>query len=816
MTHFLSSRFFVFLITSGLILYYGCARPTERSQEYELWSSSNPLSENYRVRQQKYSQGNLVHNPSFESGKVKQVDSLTQSIVIEGWDFVGQNIRWLKTLADSVSAGNPYIHQGNRSIKIVRKEANETDEIGDGVISDYIRVIPGNYNLSMYLNLIDIENPKSRLGTGIYDAVDIRIIYYDKNKITLSGKQYSPYYNNYFNNAFKGESLSKFDRIDSTGWIHVQGRSHQFPVPDGDLQDNAKYVRIFIGLKGKGTLYIDDVEYKYTRWNFTQLERLENYFDTTFSLCHLIIPQPRSVKVLESIIYYRPYYEDVFPVILIPEQADKITVLAAKELETHIQETIAELTNMDIDSIPGLITSRISEQIRQSTVTYSIGKTNLFRTIADKSPLEEISGQEQGFMVYTLKDDLNVIYLVGNSPISDFYAVQTAIQLFDNRRLLFHNANIVDYPKNTVRPLLLSELDNYGMAFLEKTKATRFNEVYLPAANKDISENLDRINTLGTYSVSLYTNLNSSNGNISFPEDFNRLIRYKNNLKTTNIAIINESFEVAQINQKQHSSCDYCEHELMQLANSAVTPLEIQLDKSYTDIICSDFFQRNYTRESTFKNVSFIWTGNGNFTWKLDEADYLYNALGISDKMIFMDMTLFPGDRSLNYFMYDSLWPNKLAKASLFESYDNEVLPEIYNRVDKTILAFKAGDLFDIIRLQTASDYLWNPDMYNPDLSLYRALITTLGVRLTKDLLYLNDFYFKARSELILAESPKNYQKHIRRADVYIKEIKTVQSNILTHERINQYTSLSVLISGLIEELDLKREQLTAASANIQ
>ena len=57
------------------------------------------------------------------------------------------------------------------------------------------------------------------------------------------------------------ESLSKFSRIDSTAWIHVQGRSHLFPVPDGDIQDDAKFVRIFIGLKGNGTMYIDDINY---------------------------------------------------------------------------------------------------------------------------------------------------------------------------------------------------------------------------------------------------------------------------------------------------------------------------------------------------------------------------------------------------------------------------------------------------------------------------------------------------------------------------------------------------------------------------
>ncbi len=799
------------LIAPLFLMHYSCTSPTDTPEEQESWSSADPLSVNHRVRQQKYSQGNLVHNPSFEIGKVKQVDSLTQSVVIEGWDYVGQNIRWIKIKTDSVSTASPYINSGNRSIKIIRKNASETDKLGDGVISDYIRVIPGNYNLSMYLNLVDIENPKSRLGMGIYDAVDIRLIYYDRNKLTISGEKFSPYNKNYFNNSFKSESLSKFDRIDSTGWIHVQGRSHLFPFPDGDIQDDAKFVRILIGLKGNGTMYIDDIDYTYTRWNFTQLERLEPYFDTSFSLGQLIIPQPRSVEIMESIIYYRPYYKEVFPVVLIPQESDKITIHAAKQLEKHIRQTISVLTNTELDAIPGLITKNITDRIRQSTITFSIGNTDLFKDVRNTTPMDQIENKEQGFIVHTLKEDLGVIYLNGNSPLSTFYAVQAAIQLFDNRRLLFHNANIIDYPENNVRPLLLSGLDEYGMEFLKTTEATRYNQIYLPSSTKGLEGKIRQLNNQGNYSIRLYSNLESDSEDPYLSEGSISSLLIENYSFIDGYALINESMGGNSYSNPDNSGEIQFNNSLRKLLLSGFS-FEIQSNNSRSGKSCAELFSGTIQNPKAFENVSHIWTGNGNYSWKLDEADYLYNTLNVLGNKVFMDMTLFPGDHTSGYFMYDSLWPYKLAKASLFEPYNNEVVSEIYQKTDKTIIAFRADNIFDEIRLQTASDYLWNPDSYNPDLSLYLALTTTFGGKKAKNLLHFNDLYFKVRSEIILASTLKSYQKHLRKSDVYIEEMKRLQNSFVEEGERKKEKELMERIDDLVNEIEILRERQDASS----
>jgi hypothetical protein len=517
---------------------------------------------------------------------------------------------------------------------------------------------------------------------------------------------------------------------------------------------------------------------------------------------------------MESIIYYRPYYKDIFPVILIPENADNITIRAAKHLEKHIQQTISELTNTEIDSIPGLIANSISDQVRQSTVTFSIGETDLQKSVSGSIPMKEIENKDQGFLVYTTNNDPSVIYLTGNTSISNYYAVQAAIQLFDNRRLLFHNANIIDYPENNTRPLLLSGMSEYSMQFLQMTEVTRFNQVYIPTYSIEIQKKIKQISKLGIYSVRLYTNLRS--GSVDEFLTNREILSFiaKNPAFVDGYALIEEPINKMLSSESAGIQKFQFDQSFRKLVSDGFS-LEIQSDNSNTSF-CSEILEGIYGNNGAYQDVSYIWTGNGSSTWKLDEADYLYSTKNVPGEKVFIDMTLYPRDRVLGYFMYDSLWPYKLAQSSLFESYDNEVVHEIYDNTDKNILAFRVESVFDEIRLQTASDFFWNSDLYDPDLSLYRALITAFGVRLAKDLLYFNDFYFKARSELILAKTPKNYQKHIRRVDDYIKEMKGLHSSFVTQDQMQKNKELIDIIADLIEEVELSMERQDKSSPNIE
>jgi hypothetical protein len=159
---------------------------------------------------------NLVRNHSFETGKTFMLDSMKNSFAIDGWQQVGRNVEWVDVRKDSLYKSNEAL-SGYRAVKIVRKQAFETDEQGEGIMSDFIKVIPGNYSLSFYSRIENAFPQRARLGTRMFDAIDIRLMYYDRNKIAISPKQPYPQADQVVDNSFKSLSFANFDSVPAFG-----------------------------------------------------------------------------------------------------------------------------------------------------------------------------------------------------------------------------------------------------------------------------------------------------------------------------------------------------------------------------------------------------------------------------------------------------------------------------------------------------------------------------------------------------------------------------------------------------------------------
>ena len=801
-----------FIIYGFTVFFFAsCSLDNETLQDYERWTSSDPLAINHRAREQKYVQGNLLINSSFETGKLLAFDSITHTTKMDGWDLIGKDVKWIHPGSDSLLADSSKVHEGVGSIQIIRTHANETEEYGEGVFSNYIKVIPGNYQLSLYLKLKNIKNLKSRFGTRIYDAIDIRVICYDRNKIQIDGDFSAPYYNTTIDNSFKGLSFSNFNTIDSTGWIHIIGRSHLFPFPEGDLQDEAKFVRIFIGLKGTGEMWIDDVSFNYTQWNFTQLERLMPYLDTTLEKSKLITPQPRNVKIRESIIYYRPYYKNLFPVILVAESADGLTLQAANMLEIKIRKLLVNLTDLKEEDIPGLIKTSNTFRQDEASIIFSLGLTNELKKNTDVLSLESIKGKKKGYVIQTPDNTGSIIFIYGNSPEANYYAVQTALQLFDSKRLLFHNADIIDYPANEDFGVLLLSTSEETVKFLKKNRKTRFGSVYLSGDDANTYRIFNNERLFSTYERWLYT----ANSDILQSRDFRRILGtlngvalvYDNIPTDINIETIINNFnqpppsrEINEVYQKGFS-------DFIQRAKTLNLNLEVMAPFSSNQVLQKMIYRTSFCNSKIWKDnsLSFIWNGYQYQSWQIDEADLMYIKQFTQEPLVFFDYTLLPCSEALGYFANDPAYPYKLLTSSLFEPFANEVLPEVYQGVSKTVIVYKYSNIFDRIRLQTASDFFWNPDSYNPDLSLFKVLVSEFGYKNTRSLIYFNDYYFKVKSDILLAGIQKNPHKFQRRIAVYMKEIQTILDQLKDNTTESGQELLQV-INDLMIDLEQQLE----------
>jgi hypothetical protein len=816
------------LLAGLLIVLQNCTAPDESGQNTDKWTSTDPLVVNHRIRAQRFHRGNQIYNASFEQGKMKRIDTLSKQLFLDGWDILGNDVKWIGPGVDPLLNIQHEVHSGLHSIRVTRIQADETEDFGQGVLSDYIKVIPGNYLLSLYIKLKNIHNPKSRLGTKIYDAIDFRVLYYDRNKLQIKGEQYSPHFNTTINNSFKGYSFSNFEEIDSTGWMHITGRSQLFPFSDGDLPDETKFVRIFIGLKGTGTLWADDISFEYTRWNFTLLEKLSIYFDSTLAKSELIVPLPRKMNIRESKIYYQPEYKSKLPIIIVPASADAVTLHAAQCLEDRIRESLIDMGKVDSTKIPK-ITSNVSiDDLMNASLIFSIGKTNLFNQNTDELPVDKIIDHQQGYFIQSIDALSNIIFIYGNTPIANYYAVQSVVQLFDSKRLLFHNANVIDYPADNNRAILFTDFNNYALNLLRSSNKTRFNTVYLPGSSDAIFPLLTNLKEVDLFSKYIYYDFSDSNshdGNAKQEQEnyfkiTSNMNKYNRNI--TGVAYLyNPPFSngISLENLLNHyyymPKCNFDYGFLSSLTNFAhKKSLKVEILPWCSDNLClnicqyasSDFIEDH--KNIIVNNISLMWSGYGLQSWRIDEADLLRIRQAYETYPVFLDFTLYPRDQKLDYFANNTQFPYKLLTGSLFESYSNEIVPEVYTKVDKTILVYSASNVFDKIRLQTASDFFWNPDKYDPDLSLFRVLVAEFGTDATKDLLKFNDLYFRIKSELILTANQKNKHKHMRKASLLMNELKIVKSNLSVYNNNNALNELNIFLNALVKELEDKNQSL--------
>ncbi|MGC9345022.1 MAG: hypothetical protein ACP5E3_20120, partial [Bacteroidales bacterium] len=415
------------------------------------WSGLNPTSIPPGVRTREIQKGNLITNPSFELGKHYMVDSTKLSFNIPGWRKVGEEVYWTNT-ENKLEFEESDASSGIHAIKIVRNTSDETDLQGEGIITDYIRVIPGNYQLTLDIKLSHISSNLERLGVGVYDAVNLRVYCYDRNKVMIKNAAIHPLYNNEIDNSFKGFGFSNHDRIEDFGWSRVFGRAGNFPFEEGNFPEETRYVKIFAGLKGEGIMWVDKVDFRYSSSNFTLLEQLEPFFDTTIERSRYLIPAPQKAEYYKdfTLISTNEEEKQIFPKLLVPQNADK---------ETNTQIT-AFNRNLPLEEFAGrknlqVINRFNSREMEEEAIVFSFGYNTLSSEFSDQLPFEDIQGKKQAYFIKRLTQLPNVVF-IGYTDLEGLNrSLHTLSQLIDFRENIYHHYDIIDFPDFSSRGIVL-------------------------------------------------------------------------------------------------------------------------------------------------------------------------------------------------------------------------------------------------------------------------------------------------------------------------------------------------------------------------
>ena len=771
----------IYLLVFGILI--GCARKDTPTINKAVWSSRDPFNIPYNQRFSELVEGNKVVNPSFERGR-----SFRDNIYgLTGWKEVGKEIEWVniaKTKYDSIEA-----RTGNHAIKINRKHVSEVEEDGVGIMSDYIKVFPGNYSLTYSIRLKNICSNKERLGSRLMDAVNVRVFYYDKNKIRIDGNTWMPGKEKKFDNEFKALPFAGFWNIDSLGWIRARGISHKFPFSDGDIPDNTRYIRLFFGLKGTGTLWIDDVNLEFSRQNFTLMERVQSWKDSVFELADLLVPEVKHLKNKVKLSYYESReIADKKPLIFIPENADEITLNAAHLL----RKKLLEHTDGKF-SVPIVHSMDWNDKDHWSLI-FSLGNNTLNRKYRGHLPFNEINNKKQGYFIHRLNDSSNIIAVSGNAPIGNYYGITTLIQLFDHASATYNHADITDYPDFTQRGICFSPDSTAHAPMIDFLTSMRFNRIYSSIQNTMNRKIKQDVQKLGK---------NSLNGNLYqagvsvnpyrltqvqqpeyLPGDtsmkmLQSLIHYCRNHSLNNILLrMDDTFDLREnctcffepgyegVSAEYRNLIDVHSQLINEVNEWTDGQISLLPPWHYNNCIIRSHGKGEIYLEEMSRKVprktEFLWTGPVNPSFIIDQSEIKYIEKRYRKKPVFLSTDINPHTKR----DFISNYPGKARQTSIFNHFNLDLPGTFPGNTDGRFIAELTPDSgITNIKIKSLANYLWNSKNFQPAVGLLKILISEFGKKTAFDLIEFNEAYLGLYEMYGKIKTKETKRKYIRSAD---------------------------------------------------
>lgn len=456
------------------------------------WSSMYPLSIPLDIRQAEFNKGNIVPNPSFEEGTVTDKRMPRRNFEIANWNKVGENVEWVDTRDPYYNVSEA--HAGNHAIKIVRaaKDVHEVDNRSEGIESDFIKVIPGNYTFFFDVKLENVFPAVERYEVKISKNIDVHLTFYDKDKKEISPAVYYHRFGKEVDNSFKGYAFSNFFYIDKFEWGKVLGRTYNNNFSEGDMPDGCAYIKIFFGLKGRGTMYVDNVDFRFSRWNFTSLERMMPLFKQEYHPSQLVVPTPKMVSDATEI----PFAGR--DVVLVSPNDREASSPAAVDL---LKEKLLKIAGVNKKRV--MLSDGNYKENGKGKLIFSIGKTALYRQHESRLGLERIAGEDQGYVVRKIDtyQGNTIIFLSGNTPVGDYYAATTAVQLLDQKKPVYYHAEIADYPDFKGRSYRLKTYDNVWTIERDTTLSRAQKDAKIAQLKKDAAFTISSVSRFSFYKL---------------------------------------------------------------------------------------------------------------------------------------------------------------------------------------------------------------------------------------------------------------------------------------------------------------------------
>lgn len=789
--------FKLFLILIFIIA--GCIKEEKTSLKKGVWSSNNPLNIPYRRRLNELESGNKLANGSFEKGRYFKDNYNT--FEINGWKEMQGGITWVDKKRNTFNDSK--IYKGTKALKLEKKFIDETENKHVGILSDFIKVIPGKYDLSFRIKLENIQPVKQRFGSRLMETVNIRVNFYDKNKIKLNGNMVNPITGLEFNNEFKAFPFSAYWQIDSMDWSQARGISYKFPFTDGIIPNETRYVRLYFGLNGTGTIWLDDISFKYSSDNFSVKEKTEPLFSNKMDQVDLLLPTPQHVEK-KSFLTLNKGTDKTRIAIITPEVRDPIIA----EKIARLNERIVTLSDDKAIEV-SVISSEDKNHFSGQSIVFSIGQNFLSKEYMDSLPYDEIKNQEQSYFIKCFSHaDKHMIFLDGKSRSGLNYSLQTLYQLFDDERNGYYMADVIDYPDVKKRGLLsaISKSLQEDARYFSDLRLTHIFFENDSLSNQLYSNNIKHLKKITEHnsltpgiSLNLYNCIDQNNRQLSGDQQIIKVLKEKVGIAKkhgyNNILIRADmdqfscdfSFKDNTNKLKYRNLLDYHSEVLKEVRLSALNDTRISFLPSWSNSQCirrsrgKGELYLSELHKKTSSSINFGWKGPDDPFYKMDDIEINYIEQILSKYPFLFFTNVNPQSKDIFDNDFISTFPGRARNCSMFSHFNLQLPDKFYAKISDSqcLIQHHRDNIFEKIRIASYADYLWNPDNYNPERSLFIILSKYFGQDNAINLVKFNDLIYAVYERYVKSMNLENTKKFYRSAGEYMNQLNSVYNQLI-------------------------------------
>ncbi len=568
-------------------------------------------------------------------------------------------------------------------------------------------------------------------------------------------------------------------------------------------------MRLFFGLKGSGTLWLDNVVFRYSKWNFSALERMQPHIGRPLSPLEALIPTPKQIRPVREVAYLAPDRSNgPPPLIVLPAAPAPAEHTAARLLAEKLNATLAH--SRSAGTAPPLTAKIVAEdvdtvELQNARLVFSVGDTRLRRRLSPELPPAASGGDPQGYVIAPFEAGAcHVVFLVGESPLGSFYAAATAAQLLEGERCVYHSAAVVDHPDFLGRSFLLTrwgrlaDLDR-DLEGLERMSRHKLNKAY--AGYEGRTKNWHQPDALFKAGIGETGQWCSDNGVVSLGIMVNPYSHFDfepaaEELSDQTRAVYSHADPASEKTLQGIFALgleagagtvmlladDFVPHTGRNRKNfSLYTPEDrrrfVNLQTAHAHVIgrlkdwvdrhypgtrfefcppwyANEFIDRSagkaeiYLRELSARipaEVALIWTGPTVRSLTVDMADLTRYRDLIGRPPLFWDNTLYARNLETTvYGGYTTYYPDKVHRCNLFEPLDAERPSDFHELNHGRHLYVNGTAESEIYRIKfaTVADYAWNTAAYNPERSLWKALLKAYGMGAAREVLLFNEAYY--------------------------------------------------------------------------